>query len=74
MAEMYDVSYKCSNCGAGFQRSLQRGTKAPGTVECPVCGCATAYKAWPMSPGPRDPFVPVGHEWHDMAPDPHPTW
>lgn len=38
----YDLSGRCSNCGATFTVRSRKGDKAPLSVECPNCE-TTAY-------------------------------
>ncbi len=41
----YAVPYNCSNCGWSGNLRVNKGTTAPGTRYCPICGCNTAKKS-----------------------------
>ena len=43
---MYQISYKCNNCGWTGNLNFNEGSKAPDVSGCPNCQCLTANKTW----------------------------
>lgn len=43
---LYQVNYKCGNCGKPSVKSFNRGETAPDLGRCSKCGCFTARKTW----------------------------